>query len=470
MSEPFGIVSCGAYVPQRRLSAQLLAESHGWFNPALSTRGMRSFANWDEDAITMAVEAGRAAIAGNSTVPNNVVLASTSLPFADRSNAGVVAEALRQPSSIGVSERSGSLRAGSGALIDALRQEQATLLIASDCSDTRPASAHEASRGHAAAAVLLGTDDPIATLLSSAQRNYDFVDHYRSHNQRFDYTLETRWTRDAGYRQQVGEVVDEALNAAQLTADAIDQWLIAAPPDLAKALARSLNVGDANGSLLDQVGYCASAQPLLLLNHVLERAARNQTLALINIGQGVDVTVFKVHRPAAEKLSIQLQTTSEELNYSRYLSLRGLLDLDAGLRAERDNRTAMSAFWRKHEAITGFVGGSCSACGTLQFPPSRRCVKCGSQGTQQPQPMADLPATVRSFTEDWLAYSPNPPLIFGNVGFPDGANVLMEFTDFSAGQVAVEQSVAVRFRIKDLDPRRQFRRYFWKAAPVISNG
>ena len=66
---------------------------------------------------------------------------------------------------------------------------------------------------------------------------------------------------------------------------------------------------------------------------------------------------------------------------------------------------------------------------------------------------------------DWLAFTPSPPLVFGNVGFVDGANVMMEFTDVSAGQLAVGTPVELRFRIKDFDDRRRFRRYFWKPTP-----
>ena len=80
--------------------------------------------------------------------------------------------------------------------------------------------------------------------------------------------------------------------------------------------------------------------------------------------------------------------------------------------------------------------------------------------------MADLPGEVNSFTEDWLAWTPRPPLIFGNVHFPDGANVMLEFTDFEAGELTAGAPVRMAFRIKDFDDRRGFRRYFWKPAPV----
>ena len=190
------------------------------------------------------------------------------------------------------------------------------------------------------------------------------------------------------------------------------------------------------------------------------------TVVLVALGQGVDVLVFEVVRPVATaSLADAVSLGHTEDNYCRYLAMRGLLPLEAGIRAERDNRTALSAFWRKHEAITGFKGGQCEHCDTLQFPPTRVCVSCGHEGSQVPRRMADLQGHVRSFTEDWLAYTPRPPLVFGNVGFENGANVLMEFTDIEAGELDVGLAVRLTFRIKDIDERRAFRRYFWKPTP-----
>ena len=113
-------------------------------------------------------------------------------------------------------------------------------------------------------------------------------------------------------------------------------------------------------------------------------------------------------------------------------------------------------------------GGRCSSCGTLQFPRSLICVKCGAEKSQEPESLSNLTGTVKSFTEDWLAYTPVPPLIYGNVEYQDGANIMLEFTDFESGQVKSGDQVRMVFRIKDYDYKRGFRRYFWKPAPMLS--
>ena len=56
-----GIVAYGAYVPRLRLDRAAVFKAHSWFNPGLRglAKGERSMANWDEDVVTMAVEAAR---------------------------------------------------------------------------------------------------------------------------------------------------------------------------------------------------------------------------------------------------------------------------------------------------------------------------------------------------------------------------------------------------------------------------
>ena len=45
---------------------------------------------------------------------------------------------------------------------------------------------------------------------------------------------------------------------------------------------------------------------------------------------------------------------------------------------------------------------------------------------------------------------------------------MLEFTDFTAGQVKVGDCVRLVFRIKDFDHKRNFRRYFWKPAALLA--
>ena len=54
-----GITSYGGYIPRLRLDRMSIYQAMGWFAPAIVmvAQGERSFCNWDEDSLTMAVAA-----------------------------------------------------------------------------------------------------------------------------------------------------------------------------------------------------------------------------------------------------------------------------------------------------------------------------------------------------------------------------------------------------------------------------
>jgi len=482
---PIGhILSCGAYLPRLRLPRERIAAAMQWLgavSPAAAA-GERAICNWDEDALTLAAQAARSCLlnAGDYTRVASSVgslsLASTTLPFADRSNSTLLATALDLPTDIQTADRTGSLRAGTGALLDAARQAERAprLVVAADARLAKPGSAQELDFGAGAAAMLVANEaagsEPIATILSAAHLAADFVDHYRMHGELFDYSLEERWIRDEASSKQLPVAIARALESAGLGVSQIDHVVMAGSAATAKRVARLTGLDEAKiqDNLREGCGDTGAAHALLLLSAALETATPGQHILAIGFGQGVDAFVVKVLRAARPTVTAALARKKTEPYYNRYLSHSGLLEADFGMRAERDNRTAHSVAWRKHRQLTAFVGGSCQTCGTVQFPKSRVCVnpQCRATDTQSDHPLALSSGRVKSFTEDWQAYSPRPPAIYGNVEFEGGGNLLMELTDVDAGEVGVDMRVGFAFRVKDVDTLRGFKRYFWKAVQV----
>lgn len=476
----YGILSFGGYVPTLRLAREAIAEAVGWAVPSIKglAKGERAVANWDEDSITMAVEAARDCLQSLTCQVDHLQLASTTLPFSDRSNSGVVADALLLPEDVATEDLAGTRRAATSALVRLGRNAnaaQTTLLLASDCRETKPGSTQEMQYGHGAAAVLLGPGDPIAVIRGTASVHQDLVDQYRAADSDFDYALEERWVREEGYLKIVPAAIRKAAQAAGIDLGEIHRFVLPAPAGVAKALAKELKVGAElfADPLTAVCGDTGAAHPLLVLAHALATAVPGEKILVVGFGQGADAVILET---TARLAALQpqrgparyLQQRRPFKNYTMFLSLRNQLDIDFGLRAERDNRTSQSAFYRRRRDITGMAGGRCSSCGTLQFPSSLVCVKCGATDTQEAESLSGLIGRVKSYTEDWLAYTPLPPYIYGHVEYQDGANIMLEFTDFAPGQVGVGLPVRMVFRIKDFDTRRHFRRYFWKPAPLLS--
>lgn len=477
-----GIVAFGAALPRLRIARETIAKAIGWANPgALGQKGERTVCNWDEDAITLAVGAARSCLAHarergiDVSAVDAVILGSTTLPFADRDAAAQVAAALDLGTGLETRTLGSSLRAGAAALSTGLRRTggKLSLVIASDVRHAKPASSQELSYGHGAAAFLVGIDHTrtLATLDGAASASANFVDHYRGEGEDFDYGLEERWVRDEGHLRLLPATIEAALGSAGVAASDVTRLIMPQAVAVARKVAERLKLSAAKieDTLSATCGDTGAAHPLLMLAAALETAKSGERLVVTAFGQGAEALVFTVtpsiETHPARPVQAALARRIPEPQYTRYLSHANILAVDFGMRAERDNRTAHTVAWRKARQVDALVGGKCRECGTVQFPKFRVCVnpECRLTDTLDDHRLAESTGKVKTFTEDWQAYSPRPPYIYGNVQFEEGGNLLMEFTDLESGELAVGDAVRFEFRVKDVDTMRGFRRYFWKA-------
>jgi 3-hydroxy-3-methylglutaryl CoA synthase len=475
-----GIKSFGAYLPVRRMSRAAMAEAHAWAFPSLKSlgKGERAFCGWDEDVITMAVEAGRDCLRGMK--PESVTsldLASTTAPYADLQNAVIASYALRLGSGTACADSSGSTRAGLAALVRACEPgaKGERLILAADKRAAKPGSTQEFSYGAGAGAVLVGEGpDLIAGFLGSETVSLPFIDHFRYSGERFDYFWEERWIRDEGIAKIVPKTVGGLLQKVGIGIERVKHFGMAGGPvggDKLVAKALSIAPEFILHDMQGKAGDTGTAQPILLLIEALEKAKPGEVIVIASFAQGCEVIVFEMSRPVAAScrrgLEGSLARRIEDNSYLRMLSFEGHIDLDWGMRAESDQKTALTQFYRSADQILGFVGGRCGKCEAVQFPRLPACVNCGAIESQVPYPLADEPAKVMTFTADWLQYSPSPPLYVGLVQFDIGARILMEIVDVGAGGIDVGTPLEMRLRIKERDRLRHYDRYFWKAVPAV---
>jgi 3-hydroxy-3-methylglutaryl CoA synthase len=487
MSEETGLLAWGAYLPKGRLQRKAILAANAWFAPGLKglARGERAAANWDEDAITMAVEAARDALVDDTPARGGlmqVLLASTTHPFADRHNAGVLASALNLGSQLASADLGGGQRAGTTALRLALQSGGTALVAAADARPALAASAQEMHYGDGAAAFVVGTGRPVARVVGAHSETVDFVHQYRAADRDSDYAWEERWVRDEGYLKIVPAAVSALLAQTGLAAGGIAHFCLPGTlPRIAAAVARRCGLPDASvrDNLAEACGDTGAAHPLLMLAAALEDAQPGERILVAGFGEGCDALLFeataalpeaRAARAAAGRLGVRghLARRREETNYLRFLAFRGRVQMERGMRAEVDKATALSVHGRHREMLQGLVGGHCTACGTFQYPRARYCVnpECKALDSQEPVSFAERRGKVMSYTADSLTYSPDPPTWFGMVVFDGGGRMMMDFTEVDAVALAVGTPVRMAFRVKDIDAQRGFRRYFWKAEPV----
>jgi hydroxymethylglutaryl-CoA synthase len=241
------------------------------------------------------------------------------------------------------------------------------------------------------------------------------------------------------------------------------------------ALARSMRLekDQVQDSLLDGVGNAGAAHPLLMLASALEEAGPGDRIVVASYGSGSDALLFRVTEAAAfyrnrNKVQQNIAYRQEMDSYPKYLSFKGMLDKEVGIRGEEIAVTSLSLTWRERDAVLRLAGSKCLACGTPQFPRESMCVNpgCGVVDQMEDYTFADKPAHLFTFTADHLAYSEDPPNLYGIVDFDGGGRYWFDLTDCRLDQLTIGQPVQMSFRRKYQDKARSLHGYFWKAMPL----
>jgi 3-hydroxy-3-methylglutaryl CoA synthase len=474
-----GIRSWGGYVARLRLERKAVVAANRWANGALATRGggSRAFCNWDEDALTMGVEAGRACLARAPDVPERLVFASTTPPFQDRPSAVLAAAALQLEPTVRGVDQGGSQRAGSSALLDALERGGTSLVIAADTRHAAPGTTQELSLGDGAAALLVGSGDGVARFLGGVSHGADFVDHFRTSGERQELHWEERWIRDEGIGKLVPRAIGALLHQTGVEPASIRHFIFPTMlPKLAEsvALKAGLTATTVRDDFAGTIGETGTAHALLMLAAVLDVAQPGERILLVTFGFGCDAILLETTAAVSasqgpDTVQAQIAAGVMESSYQKFLSFKGEVAIDFGLRFEAQVPTQLTAQYRRGAEMAGFLAGRCPECGSIQFPRAGVCVNatCDRIGEQTPVSLVGIPARVVSFTSDWLSFKGAPPFCFGLVQFENGARVLMELVDFTAEQLRIGVGVRCVYRKKEIDVRRRYHSYFWKAAPAV---
>ena len=210
-----GIKSYGVYIPYYRLNRAEVAKSWGGFQ----VPGDKAVANFDEDTVTMGVEACRECLEGfDKGDIDSLYLASTTFPYAEKQSSALVAAVLDCVQTALTVDISGTLRSGTNAVklaIDSIKAESSknALVCSSDLRLGLPKGAKELQFGDGAAALLIGDSDVVATIDNIYTVNNEIFDVYRLAQDRFVRSWEDRFVRDMGYTKVVSEAVRAALKA-----------------------------------------------------------------------------------------------------------------------------------------------------------------------------------------------------------------------------------------------------------------
>jgi hydroxymethylglutaryl-CoA synthase len=487
-----GLVGYAAYIPYYRLERSRIAGVLG----SGGGRGTRSVAAYDEDTTSMAVAAGRAALAGltgaggppgaagplSREYVRQLFLATTIPAYADKTNATAVHAALRLPAEVLAVDMAGAVRSGVGALVTAAQSPVPTMALLADIRTGLPGSADERDGGDGAAAFIFGRDTAgdasgaslpvLAEIIGQGCATAEFLDRWRTPGAAASRVWEERFGEQV-YGPLAEAALADALKEAGLTAGQVDHLIVAGLP--ARAVSRSVRAaGVPAEAVVDNriasIGNAGTAQPGILLADVLDRAGPDETVLLMVLADGVTALALHTTKALAshrqpQPVAAQIAAGSSALEYATFLSWRGFLDREPPRRPDPDPVAAPPA-QRRAAWKFGLVAVRCTRCGTRSLPPDRVCQQCHAVDEMVPEPLADVPATVTTYTVDRLAYTPSPPMLMVVLDFDGGGRMRCQLTD--AGEDEARIGLRVEMTFRRMVTAAGVHNYFWKARPIRS--
>jgi uncharacterized OB-fold protein len=427
----------------------------------------------------MGVEAARAALRGlpPGSQPRRLYLATATPPYLDHTNAAVVHAALGLDRSALAVDMAGAPRSAVGAILAALEAPVPALAVVSDIRTGLPGGADERDGGDAAAALLFGPgsgDAPVlAEFLASASTTDEVLDRWRTPGAGASRVWEERFGEHV-YGPLAADSFSDALKEAGVTASDIDHLVVAGMATRAvRQFARASGVRPEAqiDDLTSVIGNPGAAQAGVLLADVFDRANPGSLVALVVIADGAPTFLLRTtpalakYRSSRPSLASQVAAGNDTLRYTTFLSWRGQLFREPPRRPDPEPPAAPPADRSGHYKY-GFQGSRCEDCSTIQLPPARICVSCGALDRMSDIPMADVPATISTYTVDRLAYTPSPPMVAAVVDFDGGGRFRCELTDVDPEAVGIGDRVAMTFR--RLLTVNGIHNYFWKARPVAA--
>jgi 3-hydroxy-3-methylglutaryl CoA synthase/uncharacterized OB-fold protein len=461
--------SVSGYLPLLRLQRKAAVAALRWSGLGGPREGTRAVAGWDEDALTLAVEAARALTQPGA--PDELIFASTSAYFTERAQSVLVADALALPRALRTQDVAGTRRCAISALLRALEGHGSAIVTAGEKRETQAGSAQQLAYGDGGAACRIG-DEGGARYLAGISLSHDLIDVYASRDHPTPYAYEERFVREAAVSKILRPAIEAVCTKAGIAPGTIAFAAVAEPVAGSYAVlakAAGLTAPNLATELAARAGDLGASHALYAFGLALDRAKPGDIMLLAGFGSGCDAMLFEMVEPMPGAAAMAAMVTEGQIlsDYVRFLNLSGSIDLAWGMRAETVQKAQATVIDRYGRDMIGFVGGR-DSLGNVQFPKSRIPVNPALHAPEALSEvrLADDQATVVSITADRLNFTPDPPFDFGLVQFDNGARVMMEFADRPPQGFAVGDRVTMRLRIKAMDRRLGFRSYFWKAVPA----
>ncbi len=304
-----GIVGYGVYVPAARIRTKDIAEVWGE-DPNRIEKGLgiieKSVPSIDEDSVTLAVEAGKHALARAGVDPRDVgavFVGSESKVYAVKPNASVVAEALDITPDTTAADFEFACKAGTAGVQACMGMVGSGMIkygmaIGTDTAQGRPADALEYSAGAGAVAIVVGPDDQsVAKITATYSFTTDTPDFWR--RPKADYPSHGgRFTGLPAYFKHVTNAAKGLLEKTGASVDDFD-YVVLHQPNAKFPLAAAKMLGVPKEKVVPSlmtpyIGNTYSASSLFGLAKVLDQCEGGEKILMVSFGSGAGSDAFSL--------------------------------------------------------------------------------------------------------------------------------------------------------------------------------
>lgn len=341
-----GIIGYGSYIPYFRVTAQEIAQENrdDWKRIAASLGVVeKSVPGYDEDAVTMGVQAARNALLRASlpaTALDVIYVGSESHPYTVKPSASIIGAALGNNLNYSAADFEFACKAGTAALQAAYAQVKSglaayALAMGSDTAQAAAGDILEYTAGAAAAAYIVGSsEDVIATLDATLSITSDTPDFWRRGLQKFPAHV-GRFTAEPGYLAHIQTITRLMLERLGMVAQDFTHVIFHQPNarfpvSIANKLGFTAEQVE-TGLLVKMVGNSYSASSLLGLSAVLDVAKTGERILLVSYGSGSGCDAF-VFTPTSRLSQVQEKATTtlayaQRKTYISYTHYRNNINL-----------------------------------------------------------------------------------------------------------------------------------------------
>jgi hydroxymethylglutaryl-CoA synthase len=287
-----GIVGYGAYVP-----AQFLEVTE--IDPKARELGLskKAVAQWDEDSVTMAVEAGQIALNTAGIKPGEVgavYVGSESPPYAVNPSSTIVADVLGIATNYRAADLQFACKAATAGVSMAMAeivsgQTNYGLIIGTDKAQAKPGEVLEWSAGAAAGALVVGREGVMAEIEGMVSYSTDTPDFWRRSGERYPQHA-GRFTGEPGYLRHVVTSSQLMMDKLGLKPNDFNQIAFHMPngkfPIIAATRLGFVEAQWKKSLTVTEVGNPYSASALLGLVAVLDQAQPGEKILVTAYGSG----------------------------------------------------------------------------------------------------------------------------------------------------------------------------------------